>query len=85
MDQLSSAIVAARGEYDRPWKRIANDMREKVSDGRWRSGDRLPTIAELQVEYQVSKNTIRGALGQLREEGLLDMRGRSLYVQSEDA
>lgn len=82
MDHVSSADVAARGEYERPWKRIASDMRAKIADGRLRPGERLATIAEMQEEYGVAKNTVRNALGQLQEEGLVESRGRSLYVST---
>lgn len=85
MNQLNSAAMAARGEYDRPWRRIAASLRDEIRTGALRHGQRLPTVSELQVRFDVgSKNTVRGALQLLTGEGLLVKRGRSYYV-SEDA
>lgn len=80
MDHVSSPPVA-RGDYERPWRRIAADLRAKINDGRLRPGERLATIAEMQAEYDVAKNTVRNALDSLRDDGLLENRGRSLYVR----
>jgi 8-oxo-dGTP pyrophosphatase MutT (NUDIX family) len=80
MEQVRSADVAA--QYERPWRRIAADLRTKILSGRWQPGDRLPTIAALQREYGVAKNTIRGAVGLLVDEGLVTTRGASgIYVE----
>lgn len=81
MGQLGSGDMAPRGQYDRPWKGIAADLRAKIYGGRWQPGDRLPTMAQMQEEYGHSKNTVAGAINQLREEGLVVTRGKSLYVQ----
>jgi 8-oxo-dGTP pyrophosphatase MutT (NUDIX family) len=69
--------------YDRPWHKIAADIRSKIQTGRWRPGDRLPTLAQLQEEHGRSKNTVAGAVRQLRDEGYVVTRGKSYYV-SED-
>jgi GntR family transcriptional regulator len=82
MGQVRSADVSPRGEYERPWRHIAADLRAKIRAGRWQPGDRLPTMAELQHEYGRSKNTVAGAINQLRTEGLIVTRGKSLYVQN---
>src|SRR5688500_12556321 len=85
MNQLNSDAMAARGEYDRPWRRIAASLRDEIRAGTLRHGQRLPTVSELQERFAVgSKNTVRGALQLLTGEGLLVKRGRSYYV-SEDA
>lgn len=83
MDQVESAnMAAARGEYERPWKRIATDLRAKILGGRWQPGDRLPTMAQLQQQYGVAKGTIRNAVDLLRDEDLVDTRGGSgIYVR----
>jgi 8-oxo-dGTP pyrophosphatase MutT (NUDIX family) len=81
MEQVQSPGMAPRGAYDRPWRRIAADLRAKIHAGRWQPGDRLPTYAELQAEYGVAKGTISNALELLRDEGLVVTRGRSLYVE----
>lgn len=87
MGQVSSPDMAA--QYDRPWKKIAADLRRKIHAGRWQPGDRLPTIAQLQIDYPRedtgrprAKGTIRAAINQLVAEGLVVVRGSSgIYVQ----
>ncbi|MGL5910191.1 MAG: GntR family transcriptional regulator [Phycicoccus sp.] len=82
MDQTRSS---GRGRYTRPYQDIAATMRARINDGRqgWRPGERLPPIAVLQVEHGHAKNTIRGALDLLHSDGLIERRGRSLYVRDQ--
>lgn len=75
--------MAPRGMYDRPWNKIAADIRSKIQTGRWQPGDRLPTLGQFQEEHGKSKNTVARALRQVREEGFVVTRGKSYYV-SED-
>lgn len=69
-------------DYDRPWRHIAADLRVKILSGRWQTGDRLPTLAELQRQYGgVAKNTVRNAINLLADEGLVHTRtGSGIYV-----
>lgn len=55
------------------YEEIAAHMREQIAAGKWPVGTRLPSISELQVEYDVprSLNTIRRAQQILVGEGLL--------------
>jgi GntR family transcriptional regulator len=46
-------------------------IREAIRQGRWGPDDPLPTEAELQQQYSVSRSTIRQALADLVHEGLL--------------
>lgn len=73
-DRLTSAGMAA-AQYARPWRRIADDLRAKLADGRWQSGDRLPTLEALAAEYGVARNTVASAIAALRDEGLISDRG----------
>jgi 8-oxo-dGTP pyrophosphatase MutT (NUDIX family) len=66
---VSSLVTAAAG--------VGTDGDRGVGAGR----DRLPTLAQLQQEYGRSKNTVAGAISQLRREGLVVTRGKSLYVE----
>lgn len=47
-------------------------LRDKIENGVWKSGDRLPTEIELCKEYDVSRITVRNALQQLRMEGIIN-------------
>jgi GntR family transcriptional regulator len=50
---------------------VASDLRRTIYSGALGPGDQLPTEAELMVTHQVSRNTIRLALGELVNEGLV--------------
>ncbi|MEU0727620.1 winged helix-turn-helix domain-containing protein [Streptomyces sp. NPDC006140] len=50
---------------------IADTLRERIRAGRLRSGERLPTQAELAEEFGVERGAVRQALRALQEDGLL--------------
>ena len=50
---------------------IAADLRDLISNGKLRPGDRLPTEPELRERYGVSRNTARDAVKLLVNEGLV--------------
>lgn len=53
---------------------IADDLRERIRTGGYTSGRLLPSEANLSEEFDVSRVTVRRALEQLREAGLIDSR-----------
>ena len=53
------------------YQQIADALRERIDDGRLPPGAKLPTEAELRAEYDVSRETVRKALGLLVNEGLV--------------
>jgi len=62
-------------DQNRPrYQRIANDLRSEILSGSLDIGAMLPTEMELCERYHVSRYTVRAALRQLREEGLVNMR-----------
>jgi DNA-binding GntR family transcriptional regulator len=50
---------------------IADDLRRKIADGRYQPGDRLPSLPSMTMEYSSAAETVRRALRQLRDEGLV--------------
>ncbi|GAA3035676.1 GntR family transcriptional regulator [Streptosporangium longisporum] len=50
---------------------VASDLRRTIYSGALGPGDQLPTEAELMTTHQVSRNTVRLALGELVNEGLV--------------
>ncbi|MEJ7651564.1 MAG: GntR family transcriptional regulator [Nakamurella sp.] len=48
---------------------LADSLRDRLRDGEWQAGDRLPTEAQLSAEYGVSRSTVRGALQLLENQG----------------
>lgn len=56
------------------FRRIADDLRERIVAGDLRAGDQLPTHEALMAEYATTTVTVRRALDDLTREGLTDTR-----------
>lgn len=56
-------------------------MRQRIVKQKWKAGTKVPSIEELMEEFDVSRVTVRQAIGQLKNEGLLSPhRGRGTFV-----
>ena len=56
-------------------------LRGEIANGIWKPGDLLPSERELSEQFGISRMTVRRALNELREEGLLRReQGRGTYV-----
>lgn len=67
-----------RGSLSR-W--LTDELAGALRDGRWGDGDRLPSEAELALEFSVSRVTVRTALQALEARGLLTIRhGSGTFV-----
>jgi DNA-binding FadR family transcriptional regulator len=65
----------------RLYERIAGEIRQALSTGRYAVGDRLPSERDLAQKYRVSRPTIREALIALEVDGLVEIRTNSgVYV-----
>jgi len=53
---------------------LARVMTQEIEDGRYPVGGRIPTEAELQQRFDVSRHTVREALRQLKSRGLVSAR-----------
>lgn len=53
---------------------VATEIRARIAEGRLKEGDRLPPLAELGAEFDISRPTLREALRILEMEFLLDLR-----------
>ncbi|WP_237751217.1 GntR family transcriptional regulator [Streptomyces sp. AA0539] len=53
------------------YQQIADALRAQIADGTLAPDAKLPTEAELRAEYDVSRETVRRALGLLLNEGLI--------------
>ena len=63
------------------YRRIADDLRQRIESGILAPGSRLPTEVALRDSYRVSRNTIRDALKWLLNRGLVETRhGQGTFV-----
>ena len=61
--------------------RLARVFRERILQGQWRPGERLPTVDALSTQFDVAVVTARQAIALLVGEGLLNSaRGRGIFV-----
>ncbi|WP_163541019.1 GntR family transcriptional regulator [Occultella kanbiaonis] len=51
-------------------------LKERIEDGTWAEGDRLPTQAELTADLGISAITLKRAMDMLRDEGYVTARPR---------
>ena len=64
------------------YEAIAADIRRSIEDGALKPGDKLPTVVEFCELYSVSKITVKRAIEQITEEGLItSRRGSDTYVK----
>lgn len=63
------------------WKTIASTLDAEISAGHYSPGDRLPTEAALATRFDVNRHTVRRALADLVERGLIHTRrGSGAFV-----
>ncbi|MGW1889845.1 GntR family transcriptional regulator [Streptomyces sp. NPDC002004] len=65
------APVDERNRSRRSHHEVADELRDRIRDGRLRPGQRMPTQAELADEFGVERTTVRQALRVLQSERLL--------------
>lgn len=61
------------------YRAIADALRTRITEGVYAPGSTLPSESVLCAEYSVARNTLRRALGQIADEGLIAVipgRGR---------
>jgi GntR family transcriptional regulator len=67
--------------YKPDYRRVADDLREQIQDGRLSPGAKLPTKREMCAHYSVSSQTIESAMLVLKTEGLVEGRqGKGVFV-----
>jgi len=63
------------------YRRIADDLRQKIESGELGPGSQLPTELDLREQYDASRNTIRDALRWLTTRALIETRpGQGTFV-----
>ncbi len=81
--QLAEGPLQERRNGIPLYAQLREALRTEIKERGLRPGDRLPTEAELEERYGVSRSTIRQAVGDLEIEGLLRrIQGRGTFVGS---
>lgn len=63
------------------WASIARTLTGDIAEGRYGTGDRLPTEAQLAARFGVNRHTVRRALADLAGQGLVfARRGAGVFV-----
>jgi DNA-binding GntR family transcriptional regulator len=66
---------------DPMYRRIADDLQQKIESGDLEPGAQIPTEIELREQYDASRNTIRDAIKWLITRGLVETRpGQGTFV-----
>lgn len=61
--------------------KIHNQLRENIEDVKWKVGERIPAERELANQFSVSRMTLRQAIQELVDEGILERRvGSGTFV-----
>ena len=71
--------------YDRSriplYIQVSSVMRQRIESYQWQIGAKIPTLVQLEKEFQVARVTVRQAIEILCEEGLLHcQQGRGTFV-----
>ncbi len=85
-NEIQDTWVNRRGEsHDRTsYIQIHNDMKTKITTGAWQVGSRIPSERKLAEDYGVSRMTLRQAVQNLIDDGLLRRAvGSGTYVTSQ--
>ncbi|WP_052069890.1 GntR family transcriptional regulator [Streptacidiphilus albus] len=65
-----------------PYKRIADRLRREILTGTHHPGDQLPSASTLVLRFGVAPMTVRSAMRELRDEGLIySVQGRGTFVR----
>jgi DNA-binding FadR family transcriptional regulator len=64
-------------------EKIAEALRGELKAGRWKAGERLPSVAELRERFGVGEWAVRHALQNLRDDGFITIRQNAGAVATE--
>jgi DNA-binding GntR family transcriptional regulator len=71
-----------RSSFEPAYSQLINILRDQVSQGVYRSGDRLPSESQLCKQYNVSPMTVRRAINALIEQGVVStVQGSGTFVK----
>ena len=80
--QVSDGFSEPRSIY----LQIADQIRDRILQGEWQDGERIPSIRELAIELGVNPNTVTRSYQALLDWGVVvNQRGRGYFVSDEAA
>ncbi|UWR76795.1 phosphonate metabolism transcriptional regulator PhnF [Phaeobacter inhibens] len=66
------------------WKSIAISLTDDIAQGRYQTGDKLPPEVQLSGRFGVNRHTVRRALSEMADQGLvLARRGSGVFVAAQ--
>jgi|tagenome__1003787_1003787.scaffolds.fasta_scaffold20988608_5 GntR family transcriptional regulator len=82
-DQSVGRTETEHGRRSNVTATVVRSLKRRLSQGEWAAGDRLPSEPTLAAELGVSRVTVRAALAQLENDGIVNRRhGSGTYVNS---
>jgi DNA-binding GntR family transcriptional regulator len=72
--RASSSVEADSSGHRTRYLDVAEQLLAEIEDGRYEVGSKLPTEAELCYRFGVSRSTIRQALGEIENSGVVERR-----------
>lgn len=66
---------------------IMEEFKKKICAGKYQNNQKIESVRELALQYEVNPNTVQKALTELEKEGLLESRstsGRFLIINEEN-
>jgi GntR family transcriptional regulator len=76
--------MLGRDEVIPMYQQIADLLNKQILEGEFKAGDKIPTEVELIEQYNVSRTTVRLAVNQLIEKGLVEKKsGKGTFVKKD--
>lgn len=68
------------------WRQVAAVITERIEDGTYPAGSRVPSVVELSTEFGVAASTAQKVLAHLKAEGLVRAEvGLGTFVENRPA
>ncbi len=65
------------------YHQIADQIRDRILQGEWQAGERIPSIRELAIDLGVNPNTVTKSYQALMDRGIIEnQRGRGYFVSA---
>ncbi|WP_404379011.1 phosphonate metabolism transcriptional regulator PhnF [Caenispirillum salinarum] len=78
---MDDGLDRRRGAGVALWRQIQRVLESEIREGVFKPGERLPTEFELATRFSVNRHTVRRALAEMEEKGLLRVeQGRGTFV-----